>query len=344
MNKRRSFILLGLLGLTVIIAANFGQLGKVITALSGAHWYVIPLLVLMQLSSYGANAKFYQTFYRMGDSILSFRKLYEVSLAVNFANTALPAGGVSGTAFLVAAVADEVPATQAALSQLGRYVFTAVSYFFVLALGVVLLYSEGGFHRLSVRFTSFFLIGVLLFAIVALSIVADRQRLSRVLQPLIQTLNFLWQRIFRRPKALLSQTMMTTFFDEFYRTLHEVRRRRPYQIRLFMWALAGNLFEVFSVSAVFIGFGHWVSLGIVIAAYTFANLASLLGVLTNGIGVYEAGMVASLTALGEPFGIALIVSLTYRVLNIALFLPPGFIFYRKYINAAQPSASVLGQV
>ncbi|MBW4061885.1 flippase-like domain-containing protein [Candidatus Saccharibacteria bacterium] len=336
MNMRRGFILLGLIGLTVIAVSNFGQLGKVVTALTQAHWYVIPLLVLTQLLSYWANAGFYQTFYQMSGQKVNFRKLFEISLAVNFANTALPGGGVAGTAFLVAAVHDDVPAGQATLSQLGRYIFTILSYIPILAVGFLLLYFDGDISRLSVRFTSISILLILTISLIVLFICTDRKRLQAVTKPFVNFTNWLWHHLLRQKRVLLTHQTVSSFFDEFYNTFHEVTSQYGHQARLLWWALAGNIFEVLSVSAVFIGFGHWINLGVIIAAYTFANLASLASFVTNGIGVYEAGMVGTLTALGEPFSLAFSAALSYRALNLALFLPPGFIYYRKYLTPLLP--------
>jgi uncharacterized protein (TIRG00374 family) len=336
MKTRRVLIALGLIGLGVIILTNLGQLDKLWDALSSVSWTVVPLLIVTQLLSYWANAAFYQAFFRMTNREVSFRKLFEVSLAINFANQAIPAGGAAGVTYLTQALHGEVPAGQATLSQLGRYIFTFLSYFAVMALGFILLFFGGNIRQISVRFTILIMLLLLVGSLFLMIFIADRQRLERLLNPCIRLTNRFGHTILRRPihQPLLSPSGVNQFLDEFYEAYHELATHRKYRLQLLKWGLAGNIFEVMSVYVVFIAFGHWVNAGVVIAGYTFAIIASVAGFLTNGVGVYEAGMIGAFTALGQPFSLAFAVVIVYRALSMILFLPPGLYYYRQHLEQA----------
>jgi uncharacterized protein (TIRG00374 family) len=339
MNMRRVLTLLGLFGLAYLAIANLGQADKLAAALRGIHWYVVPLLIIMQVFSYWANAGFYRAFFRMTDRHVGLYQLSEISLAVNFANTVIPAGGVAGATFLAQAVHSEVPHGQATLSQIGRYIFTFLSYFVILGLGFILLFFGGNIGQISVRFIILIMLVLLVGALVLIMIFAERQRLEAVVLPIVRGVNFGWRKILRQSVPLIEPDRVRVFLDDFYEAYMELSRHRRYRLQLFGWGLTGNVFEVLSVYVVFVGFGHWVNPGVVIAAYTFAIISSIAGFLTNGIGVYEAGMIGTLTALGQPFSLAFAVVLLYRALSLILFLPPGFYYYRKYLRARERSAS-----
>src|SRR6266567_4972130 len=125
MNLRRFLIILGLLGIMAIILTTLGHPAKIVAAFRQVQLYVVPLVFFVQLGSFFCNSRYYQTFFRVFGTNVPLRSLYEVSLGINFANQAIPSGGVSGTAFLAEAVKPYgVPSGRATLAQLGRYCFT----------------------------------------------------------------------------------------------------------------------------------------------------------------------------------------------------------------------------
>jgi uncharacterized protein (TIRG00374 family) len=86
---------------------------------------------------------------------------------------------------------------------------------------------------------------------------------------------------------------------------------------------------------VFIGFGQLINPGVVITGYALAIILSITSIFTGGIGVYEAGMIGTFAALGIPFALAFAVVIVYRVLNMGIFLPVGFFFYRRDLKEAK---------
>ena len=66
-------------------------------------------------------------------------------------------------------------------------------------------------------------------------------------------------------------------------------------------------------------------------------MAGLLAVLPGGVGVYEGLMTAVLTASGIPKALALSATVVYRILNMLLFLPPGFVLYQMALRRTNPS-------
>jgi uncharacterized protein (TIRG00374 family) len=331
MKLRRLLLLAGLVGICIVILAHLGDVPKFIDALGQLRWYVIPLVIIVQLASYYFNARYYQAFFAISDYKVGLKRLYQISLAINFANQALPSGGVAGTTYLSDAVKPEVPSGMAALAQLGRYIFTFLSYFIVLAVGLLLLFlgRSNDLNKPSVRLVILLMLGVLAIGLVLLMVFQERTRLEVVLKQGVRFINAFGRRILRRKKALIGPHRTDGFLYEFYSGYRLVIGQKGHWPNLLGWSLGYNIAEVLTIYVVFLGLGQWPNPGVVITAYTLAIIASFAGFLTGGVGVYELGMIGTFTALGVPFATGFTVVLVYRALSMILFLPPGFYLYRR---------------
>ena len=76
----------------------------------------------------------------------------------------------------------------------------------------------------------------------------------------------------------------------------------------------------------------WVNPGAVIIAFVIANTAGLIVALPGGIGVFEALMTTVFIAVGVEPGLALSVTVVYRVIILLLSLVTGAAFYQRAIN------------
>ena len=336
---RRILIWVALIGLGIALITNIGGIEKFWHALHQIHWYLIPLLIGIQLISYYCNARFYQQFFAGSHRHVEVRKLYELSLAINFANQVIPAGGVAGTTYLVQSLKAEVPGGTVTLAQLARYAFTFLSYFVILGFGFVLLFLSGDLNKVSVRIMLLVMLGVLAVGTIGLVILSERRRLERILAPILHLGDGIKHRVFRNTKPLVAPDRLSGFLDELYEGYDALTHQRRHRHLLFGWALGGNVAEVLTLYAVFVGFATFPNLGTVIAGYTLAIMASILGVFTGGVGVYEFGMIGTLSALGIPFALAFTVVIVYRGLSMLIFLPPGFFYYRKYLKLLDKSTA-----
>jgi uncharacterized protein (TIRG00374 family) len=119
----------------------------------------------------------------------------------------------------------------------------------------------------------------------------------------------------------------------------EIKRNLRQLNRPLVYALLANLTEILVIYSVYVAFGQWVNPGAVIIAYAVANFAGLISVLPGGVGIYEALMTAVLAAGGVPASLSLPVTVMYRILNMAIQLPPGYILYHRALNEEQGSSA-----
>ena len=328
MNIKQVLVALGLVGLAVVVIINAGQFGQFIHLVSGLRWYVVTGIILVQLYSYYANAKYYQTVLNIFDHQLKVRRLYEVSLAVNFVNQILPAAGLAGAGFLSQATQPEVPRGEALLAQLLRQAFSALGVLLILPFGFVCLFWAGNVSQVTVRLMLILISAIITAALLLLMLVNDEALTRRLTHRLFAFANRSRQVKKRLP---LDKRRVERFLEEFYSGYHILKDNFRAMQPALLWSVAYILIEVLTIWLVFLAFGHLVNPGVVIAAYTLSNIASIGGGLISSIGVFEASMVGALVALGSSFSLAFSVTVVYRVLNMLIGLPPGVYFYRKYI-------------
>lgn len=328
MKKRRRFMTwLGLGALVILVLLNYDQLGDFWRSLHEARWWVLFGVVLVQIFSYWTNAKFYQSFFRIFNHEISFRRLYEVSLAINFVNHVFPTGGLSGASFLSSHLSNDVPIGQSTLAQLIKYFFTVISFLAVLTFGFVILFLGGGLNQLSVRLTLMLSLVIIVSGLLLLALLADRSKLEWLLRLGQRFINGFGRIVLRRHHLLLPEAKAQRFFNEFYQGYQLLAEQRGHWRMPLLYSLLGNIAEVLTIYVVFLAFDNPVSVGVVIVAYALANILSLLGI----FGLFEATMVGAFVALGLPFSLSFSVVIVYRILNIGLFLPPGFYFYHRQI-------------
>lgn len=90
------------------------------------------------------------------------------------------------------------------------------------------------------------------------------------------------------------------------------------------WAVLAWSADAAALWLVFASFGHRLTLTQLVLGYSFANLLNSAPELTPGwIGVFEATMTATYTALGVPVGIALVGVLSYRLVSFWLPVAAG---------------------
>ena len=332
MNKRRFFMLLGLVAFAIIVYANVDRVGEFSGYLHQARWYILLLIVVAQLVGYYCMARFYQLFLSIFGPRQPLKKFYSMSLAMNFVNQAFPSGGVSSLSYLAAQV-PEVPNGKITLTHFMRYLFTYISFTVILLVGFVILMLTGNVAAITSRFTLLVVLAIIAISIAGLTVLSNEAWLKGVLNWARVPINQFGRRILRRRHELVSEQQLSGFVGEFHEGYSIIRSGPQYWRKPLAYLFINNLTELATIYVVFLSFGQWVNPGIVIAGYALANVVSVLGVFTGGVGIFEATMIATFTALGVPLALATAVVIVYRVLNLAIFLPVGFVFYNKSLKS-----------
>jgi len=321
---RTVFTWAGLLGLSIVVILNRHNLVAFWHALHNLRWYILVVVVVIQIGSYWVNRLYYRSILRIFTYDVGVTRLFEGALATNFVNYVVPTAGLAGAGFLSQVLAPDVPRGKSVLTQLMRYALSAVLELVMMPVGFALVVMAGLSHHGIVRVTLTSAGAIAAIAFVLVGLVQQEHLLRRVVQWLPRALRRVVKR-FRGDEAL------NNFVDQFYVGYHAMSRQKARMLVPFAWSMVYILIEVFTFYLAFVAFSIHEPLGAVIMAYLFANIASTFGGVFFSTGTFELGMVGTLVALGSPFAIAFSVTLVYRVLNLLIGLPPGYVFYRKYL-------------
>lgn len=334
--RRRWKLLLNIattLALVVLAVALRKQLGDTIANLGKVQVWALLLLIPLEYLNYDAQTKVYQELFAIVGNRVSYKKMFKLSLELNFINNVFPSGGVSGISYFgVRMRSNHVTGARATLVQLMKLAMLFLSFEVLVLFGMIALAAgnrvNGLVLLLAGSLTTLMVIGTLAFVY----IIGDKQRINAFFTFATKLLNRLIQVVRpQHPETINVARARTTFNDlhENYLVFqaHFKELKKP-----FLYSLVANLTEVLAVYVVYIAFGHWVNLGAVILAYAIANFAGFISVLPGGVGVYEALMTGVLVVGGVPAAVSIPVVVMYRVLNTGIQLPPGYYFYQKALQ------------
>ncbi len=304
------------------IAEAFAQLRSLDTG-----WLLtIPFI---QLVGYFAVAKFYQSYLKTLDEKLPLWTLYKFGLEMNFVNSVFPSGGASGFGYIGIRLKKlGVPVSKSTLTQVTRHTLTFLSFIFYLVVALFLLAIVGNASRLMVLISSTIIFLVIAGFIFLIYIVSSRSRIRRFTAFLPKLINVVIGVFRKKNKQTIDISRIEKLFGDLHDDYLQVRKNWTQLKVPFLWTLVMNLTEILTIYVVYLAFGEVVNPGAVIIAYAVANIAGLIAIIPGGIGVYEGLMTLVMASAGIPKALALSATIVYRVLNMIIFLPIGFVFYQ----------------
>jgi uncharacterized protein (TIRG00374 family) len=326
MKLRHIFFLLAILGVGYIAANNTDKFSQFISTLKDVNLWVLLLILPIRYLSYYSNTRYFVSFLKMFGHTVGEEKLFRSVVTMNFVNTVFPTGGISGVSYIANALKPKVDSHTTAIAQVFWQAFTVAGYFVFLIIAFLSLFVTSSTERIGFKVILLFILAVIGLGIAASVVLFQRNTTEKIsywaTRPINTVLHFV-------KRNALGKERLDRFFDDFYGSIAHMRADKARVRRPIMWAFAGLFFEIASVYIVFVAFGQFVNPGVVIAGYSLAILFSMASFFTAGVGVYEATMVATFVALGQPLGLSLSVTLVYRTIALWLFLPVGLYFYKR---------------
>jgi hypothetical protein len=321
----------------VQIIDTFKNLGKVNTL-------ALLLIIPLQAINYHAYTKLYQHILRIIGTDVDYKKMFKVTLELNFVNNIFPSGGFSGFTYVSLRLkSKKITTAQATLAQVMRFGLVFTSYQLLMAFGLFLLAINGRANRLMILIAGS--LATLLFILTAgiAFIAGSKQRINSFVTFVPKALNDLIRIIKPSRKEAINMTKIEKIFTELHENYLIIKDNFLALRKPLFFALLANITELLTIYTCYIAFGRWVNPGAVIIAYAIANFAGLISVLPGGIGVYEGLTTATLAAAGISASLSLPVTVMYRVLANIVQLPPGYYYYHKNLkaNKQQASGSVL---
>ena len=331
--KLRSFKLwlniVTIIALAVLIFVSRHQIVDAFEKLVDLNYFWLLMIIPLQIGNYTSVAKYYQTYLRGLGEDIKFSPLFKLALELNFVNNVFPSGGVSGFGYIGMRLKDEgISTSKATLTQVMRHTLTFLSFIVYMLVALLVLSLFGNASRFMVLVSSSIISLILVATALVVFVISSASRARKFVAFLPRAINKVARIILRGrlPRINIERIdHLVSQLHEDYLVIHRDWRllRRPFFCSLMM-----NLTELLTINVVYFAFGQTVNFGAIIIAYAVANIAGLVAVLPGGFGVYEGLMTAVLTGSGIPKALALSATLVYRVLNMSIFLPVGFVLYQ----------------
>ncbi len=319
--------------LAVLIYASRHQIVEAFDKLFDLNYFWLLMIVPLQIGNYSSTAMYYRSYLKNLGEDVPFKSLFKVALEMNFVNNVFPSGGFSGFGYFGMRMKSlNVPTSKATLTQVMRHTLTFMSFIVYLSVALLIISLFGSANRFMIMVSTSIIGLILTSTAILLYIITSSARIRAFMAFLPKALNGLLNMFRRHKKPTINIERIENLFDQLHRDYLLIHSNWRALKRPFLFTLLMNLTELCTIMVVYFAFGKVVNFGALIIAYAVANIAGLLAVLPGGVGVYEGLMTAVLTSAGIPKALALSATLVYRVLNMSIFLPVGFILYQKALR------------
>lgn len=329
---RNSLWIMALLFFGLVLIVSRDQLKETRELLKNVNLWAALLLPLIQLTSYFFISGYYRSFISVFGKSVNRARAFGSTLALNFVNQILPSGGASGTTYMVYAFKDAAMPGQLTLIQLGRYLFSFISYVPLLIVAYVWL-AFGGELNSQLELA----LGVL--AIIALPgtvliVMAIRSQafVDRLVEMVIGFTNRIIRFFTRKSTGPLSVHRDKGFLKEFNSAVAFLKEQRGHLLVPYLYMQTSTLLEVTLVNTAFWVLGAQVNPAAILLAFTAANIAGAISIIPGDVGVHELAVITVLSYVGVDPSIALAGALLYRVFNKLIVMGIGFIAYVRLLK------------
>lgn len=321
------------IALAILIYGLRHQINEVITDLGKINAWILLLIIPLKLINLDAYTRLYRNLFDILGNKVAYKSLYKVALELNFVNSILPSGGVSGVSYFSLRMRGQgVTTAKATLVQVMKFLLLFISFQPLLIIGVLLLAARGQANNLVIMMASSLITLLVVGTLLGMYIIESKSRISTFLTLITKLLNTLIHLVRPKYPETINIKKAQGAFIELHRDYQVFKQNIRYLKWPFFHTTVANLTEIATLYVIYLSFGEIVNVGAVILAYSVANFAGLISVLPAGIGIYEGLMTAVLAATGIPPKLSLPVTIMFRVLTMAILLPPGYYFYQKAIK------------
>jgi putative heme transporter len=320
------FTIVALLGL--VFAARH-QISDAFSELADLNYLWLLMIIPLQIGNYSSVAMYYKSYLRNLGTEVPYRSMLRVALEMNFVNNVFPSGGASGFGYFGIRMKHYgVPTSRATLTQLMRHTLTFISFILYLSLALLILGLFGESNRLMIVVSSGIIFMIVTATLLLVYIISSSSRTKKFVAFIPKLINSVVHALKLKKTPAIDIDKIENMFEKLHHDYLLVHSNWPALKKPFMYTVLMNATELLTIMVVYFAFGKTINLGALIIAYAVANIAGLFAVLPGGVGIYEGLMTGVLTAAGIPKALALSTTIVYRVLNMAIFLPIGFVLYQ----------------
>jgi hypothetical protein len=302
-----------LLGALIFLVSHLGEIERFLLLAERAEPLWLLGALALQLATYVSAAAAWRLALESGGNPVAMSTLLPLCVAKLFSDQALPSGGVSGTAFQLAALTRRGVAPELAM---GVMLMALVCYFAACLLmdgvcvGILSLQDE--LHPWAIVVATLFaLVAALIPGVILLLKRPGAGRFLRyaasfgALRPLALSFSAAPTALLRKPGLVLVSIMLHASV---------------------MLLDAGTLWVMFRALGAEMAYTQ------TLAAFLLASMTATIGIIPLGLGTFEASCVTALAMLGAPLETALTATLLLRGTTLWLPMLPGLWLMRRELR------------
>ncbi|MES2630930.1 MAG: lysylphosphatidylglycerol synthase transmembrane domain-containing protein [Patescibacteria group bacterium] len=321
--------------LTVVVIAAWPEIKEAWGLLQQVDLWILLLLLPVQLASYYATGGMIFSYLRAKGNIKDMGRwsMARLALELNFVNHILPSGGAAGFSYLAWVLSrHKVSVSRSTMAQIVRFALTFISFVLLLVVAMIVLIFNHTIDRTIVIVGSALIVVAVGGTLLGIWLIKDLTRMRKFSAWLTNTTNKFINWITRgKKKNIVKAAVLLEFFDGLHDDFLAIRRDRKILFVPFVWAIIANILDVALIWISFWALGYPIEPALLFVAFGIASIAGAVSVTPGGAGVYEAVMVAFLSASGVPAEIAIAGTLLARVTLLSGTILFGYIFYQLTI-------------
>lgn len=316
--------------LLALVVSGRRELATIVTMLDDVRTRWLLMAVVVQLVVYLNFAAVYWRSLALLGQRVRLLSLYGVSFIAIFLGRVFPAGGTSTYAFLLYQLRRRgVPDGTGAITVTLDGLSYLTAFFTLLLGGFVYLFTHGEL-RANQILPIVVLVLLIIFGLAYIwTLHYDRPLLTRRVIALKNRI----ARLFRRSWG---DTRLLAFIAEIYDGLAQIKRNRSGFFQLVGLQFLALFLDSLTLLFLFWSLGVSPHLSVVLLGYSLAYFVIAITSLPGGGGTFEAAMTLTFTQLDIASGVALSVTLLYRLLAFWLPLVIAALLYHR-IHTRQPA-------
>jgi glycosyltransferase 2 family protein len=303
--------LIGLLLLSglIVVVTHWVRIEQFIELARQARPLWLLLGLFLQIGTYFSVAAAWQLALQHAGTRSSFLSLVRLAVAKLFSDQAMPSGGISGTAFLIAALHQHGIPHPICLATLLASIVT--SYAASLVAAIVSIALLGLYHELR----AWILIIAGLFCLAATAIPACAIWLQH------------WGK--HSPNLFRRIPMLSDFQRVLAAAPANLLRSPLLMTGMTLFQAAVILLDAATLWIMLLAVGQQASFWVALPGFVLASMAAKIGPIPLGLGTFETTCVAVLSMLGVPISAALAAALLLRGFSVWLPMLPGMWLARR---------------
>lgn len=328
-----------MLGILFIIGRS-AELESIIETLQRGNWQFIALAIIAQAAwLFNITASFRAIYHALGIRE-HFENLIFIISAANFTNIVAPSAGMGGVAvFIAEARRRNYSPARAAVAGAVYVLFDYLGFFFVLALGIIVLIRRNDLGTVEITASAILFCLALVLGILLYLGTQSGIALGRVLAWMARLVNrFTWPFTHREH---LPEKRAREFANDAAEGLIELKNNPRSMLLPVLLGLTNKTFMVLILLCCFLAFEVPVSIGTVIAGFSLSYLFTIVSPTPAGLGFVEGTLTLALRSMYVPLEDAAVITLAYRGVTFWLPLLLGLLSFRllEHVGKRNPTVS-----